>query len=210
MHHARRRRRCAEACREMPELPDITAYLEALQPRVVGQPLERVRLGNPFLVRTIRPEPRGAGRATASKACIDWASGSCSRFEADLYIDRAPDDRRSVPLAQARRGPSRQAGSRGVRLPRPARCSSRKPAPGARPRSTSSKGRTALAGLQPGRARGARRGPAAVRDPADARTITRSSGRSTDPHIFSGIGNAYSDEILHAARLSPMKLTVAA
>ena len=42
----------------MPELPDISAYLEALQPRVVGQPLERVRLGNPFLVRTIRPEPQ--------------------------------------------------------------------------------------------------------------------------------------------------------
>ena len=41
----------------MPELPDITAYLDALEPRVGGQPLETFRLGNPFLVRTIRPEP---------------------------------------------------------------------------------------------------------------------------------------------------------
>ena len=53
----------AAASRVMPELPDITAYLDALQPRVVGQPLETVRLGNPFLVRTIDPR-RGelAGR----------------------------------------------------------------------------------------------------------------------------------------------------
>src|SRR5437660_4097425 len=39
----------------MPELPDISAYLEALKPRVVGQPLQRVRLANPFLLRTIQP-----------------------------------------------------------------------------------------------------------------------------------------------------------
>ena len=43
----------------MPELPDIAIYLEALAPRVVGQPLERVRIGNPFLVRTPDP-PIGA------------------------------------------------------------------------------------------------------------------------------------------------------
>jgi formamidopyrimidine-DNA glycosylase len=41
----------------MPELPDITAYIDALAPRVLGQPLERVRIGNPFVIRTIRPGP---------------------------------------------------------------------------------------------------------------------------------------------------------
>ena len=41
----------------MPELPDITLYIEALSSRVVGQPLERLRIGNPFLVRTIEPAP---------------------------------------------------------------------------------------------------------------------------------------------------------
>src|SRR3984957_8146794 len=39
----------------MPELPDILAYTEALEPRILGQPLERIRLANPFLLRTIRP-----------------------------------------------------------------------------------------------------------------------------------------------------------
>ncbi|HWJ47981.1 MAG TPA: DNA-formamidopyrimidine glycosylase family protein, partial [Candidatus Udaeobacter sp.] len=39
----------------MPELPDITAYIRALEKRIVGQPLERVRLGSPFLLRTVEP-----------------------------------------------------------------------------------------------------------------------------------------------------------
>ena len=42
----------------MPELPDITVYLEALERRVLGQPLEKIRIQNPFLLRTLRPEPR--------------------------------------------------------------------------------------------------------------------------------------------------------
>jgi formamidopyrimidine-DNA glycosylase len=48
----------------MPELPDITIYLEALAPRVIGQPLEQLRIGNPFIVRTIEPSPADlAGRS---------------------------------------------------------------------------------------------------------------------------------------------------
>src|SRR5579864_9087758 len=39
----------------MPELPDISAYLSALEPRIVGQPLERVRIASPFVLRTVRP-----------------------------------------------------------------------------------------------------------------------------------------------------------
>ena len=42
----------------VPELPDIVIYLEALTPRVVGQPLERLRIGNPFIIRTIEPPPQ--------------------------------------------------------------------------------------------------------------------------------------------------------
>ena len=41
----------------MPELPDIAIYLEALEKRVVEQPIERLRIGNPFVVRTISPPP---------------------------------------------------------------------------------------------------------------------------------------------------------
>ena len=41
----------------MPELPDVVIYIEALTPRVVGQPLERLRIGNPFIIRTIEPPP---------------------------------------------------------------------------------------------------------------------------------------------------------
>ena len=58
----------------MPELPDIALYLEALAARIVGQPIERLRLGNPFVVRTIEPAPADlsgrqvTGRATNRKA----------------------------------------------------------------------------------------------------------------------------------------------
>ncbi len=47
----------------MPELPDITAYLAALQARIVGQPLEKIRLGSPFLLRTVSPPVEALSRS---------------------------------------------------------------------------------------------------------------------------------------------------
>ena len=55
----------------MPELPDIALYLEALAARVVGQPLERLRIGNPFVVRTIEPAPAELAGRQVHRAAAD-------------------------------------------------------------------------------------------------------------------------------------------
>ena len=55
----------------MPELPDITAYLHALESRIVGQPLQRVRLASPFLLRTVQPPLASADGRVVRKAATD-------------------------------------------------------------------------------------------------------------------------------------------
>ena len=69
----------------MPELPDIVIYLEALTPRVVGQPLERIRIGNPFIIRTIEPSPESfqGKRVTALRR---MGKRVVFAFDDDLYI----------------------------------------------------------------------------------------------------------------------------
>ena len=69
----------------MPELPDVELYLHALRPRLLGRALERIRIANPFLVRTVDPRPDAAvGRATLELTRLGkrlvW------RFEGDLYF----------------------------------------------------------------------------------------------------------------------------
>src|SRR5215213_9797431 len=69
----------------MPELPDITIYLEALAPRVLGQPLERFRIGNPFIVRTIDPPPSAfEGRTVTSLRRL--GKRLVLGFEEDLFL----------------------------------------------------------------------------------------------------------------------------
>ena len=64
----------------MPELPDITAYLTALTPRVVGQPLEQVRIASPMLLRTAIPPIQSVeGKAGARAAAVGEACGVCVR-----------------------------------------------------------------------------------------------------------------------------------
>jgi formamidopyrimidine-DNA glycosylase len=188
----------------MPELPDIVLYLEALTPRVIGQPLERVRLVSPFLLRTASPPLAGAdGRVVLGLRRI----GKRIVFELadDLFLVlhlmiagrlrwREPGapipgkvglaafdfPRGSAILTEA--GTKRQASLHVVA------------------------GEEGLAALDPGglEVLGADQSAFADRLTAVNHTLKRAL---TDPHIFSGIGNAYSDEILHDARLSPMKLT---
>jgi formamidopyrimidine-DNA glycosylase len=186
----------------MPELPDITLYIEALSARVLGQPLERLRIGNPFLVRTIEPAPAElAGRTVTGLRRI----GKRIVFElsGDIFVVvhlmiagrlRWKDKGAAIPgkvglaafdfpqgtVIFTEQGSKRQASIHIVR------------------------GAAALEALDP---RGlevmtADRPAFAERLRRENHTLKRAL---TDPHIFSGIGNAYSDEILHAARLSPMK-----
>ncbi len=188
----------------MPELPDIVTYLEALAPRVLNQPLERLRIGNPFLVRTPEP-PVSAVEGRRVIGLRRMGKRIVFALEGDLFIvlhlmiagrlrwkDRGAPIPGKVGLAAfdfpggtailTEAGSKRQASIYLV------------------------SGADQLAALDPG-------GLEVLESdlPAFAERLTgvnHTLKRAlTDPHIFSGIGNAYSDEILHAARLSPMQLT---
>jgi formamidopyrimidine-DNA glycosylase len=184
----------------MPELPDITVYLEALESRILHQPLERVRTNTPFLLRTIDPPLSAADGATVCElrrvgkriaigldngvwlvlhlmiaGRLHWKPrGAKLAGKNALAAFDFPNG--SLTLTEA--GSQRRASLHVVRDP---------------------------AILDPG-------GLEVLNSTADefARALTQENHtlkRSlTDPHIFSGIGNAYSDEILHAAQLSPVAL----
>jgi formamidopyrimidine-DNA glycosylase len=188
----------------VPELPDIRIYIEALQRRIVGQPLERVRIGNPFIVRT--PDPPVA--AIEGKIVADV------RRLGKRIVFEFPDDLFMViHLMIAGRLRWRE---RGAAMPNKVGLAAFDfPAgtvifteQGARRQASIhlAGGAEALAAHDPGGLEVLEADlPAfAQRLLAENHTLKRAL---TDPHIFSGIGNAYSDEILHAARLSPMKLT---
>jgi formamidopyrimidine-DNA glycosylase len=188
----------------VPELPDIVLYLEALAPRVVKQPLERVRIGNPFLVRTPEP-PLSAVEGRRVLALRRIGKRIVFAMEADLFVvlhlmiagrlrwrDRGAAIPGKVGLAAfdfptgtailTEAGSKRQASLHVIA------------------------GAANLAALDPGglEVLGSTVNEFAARLTRERHTLKRAL---TDPRIFSGIGNAYSDEILHAARLSPMKLT---
>jgi formamidopyrimidine-DNA glycosylase len=188
----------------MPELPDIVVYLDALRPRVVNQVLERVRTISPFVLRTVEPPIEVlAGRKVGELSRL--GKRIVLHFDDDLYL--------VVHLMIA--GRLRWL-KRGAKLPgKLALVALDFPAGTLVLTEASPKKRAALHVL---------RGDAALRslDPgglevldADARAFRAALRREnhtlkrslTDPRLFSGIGNAYSDEILHAARLSPVALT---
>ena len=188
----------------MPELPDVDLYLHALEPRIVGRRLAAVRFASPFLLRSIDP-PLDAivGRRIVSLRRLGkrivW------QLEDELFVvihlmiagrfrwkpaaaaipgkvGLAAFDFDNGTLLLTEAGSKRQASLYFVR------------------------GKAAVAEHDPG---GIEPLEASLEDFASAlrlenHTVKRSL---TDPHLFSGIGNAYSDEILHAARMSPMKLT---
>jgi formamidopyrimidine-DNA glycosylase len=188
----------------MPELPDVTIYIEALERRVLGQELKDVRVSSPFLVRTAVPPLESVrGRHVAALRRIGKRIAFC--FGDDLWL--------VLHLMIAGRLHWRDLG---VNL-------------GKRPSlATFGFGKGTLLLTEAGTKRRASlhvvRGEEGVRalDPgglevlgcalADfTRALTRENHTLkralTDPHLFSGIGNAYSDEILHRAKLSPVTLT---
>jgi formamidopyrimidine-DNA glycosylase len=194
----------------MPELPDIEAYRAALGATVVGHPLEAIRIASPFLLRTVEPAPQEAVGRTVEAV----------RRVGKRLVFELPE-RRTEPLFLvfhlmiAGRFRWRE---RGVTVPRKVglaaldfdngsllltEASSKK-----RASLHVVEGEVALAALDPGGLEVLGAGE------ADFERVLRSENHTlkralTDPHLFSGIGNAYSDEILHRARLSPFKLTSA-
>ena len=188
----------------MPELPDIDVYVEALRERVHGELLETVRVNTPFLVRSFDPALSEAdGRQVAD----------VRRLGKRIAIGLEPDYRLIVHLMVAGRlhwrddrvalrGKQQLAAfdfNRGSLLLTEA---------GSKKRASLYvvKGDAALASHDPGGIEVLTCGESAfkARLLAENRTLKRAL---TNPRTFSGIGNAYSDEILHAARLSPVRLT---
>jgi formamidopyrimidine-DNA glycosylase len=188
----------------MPELPDIVVYIEKLRPRIEGQPLERVRLASPFLLRTVEPPIEAlVGRPIRGLRRLGKRIVWC--FDDELFlifhlmiagrlhwkergaklaakVGLAAFDFRDGTLVLTEAGTKKRAALYVVR------------------------GERELARHNPGGLE--------VLDASDQRfravllqenhTLKRAL---TDPRLFSGIGNAYSDEVLHRARLSPLTWT---
>jgi len=188
----------------MPELPDIAAYISALEPRIVAQPIERVRFASPFLLRTVQPpvatvegrtvrELRRIGKRIAIGVDGDlwlvlhlmiagrlhWRpSGAKLSGRQSLAAFDFPNG--SLVLTEA--GTKRRASLHVL------------------------SGEEGLHSVDPGGIDILTSDFISFRAAltAENRTLKRAL---TDPRLVSGIGNAYSDEILHAARLSPITLT---
>ena len=187
----------------MPELPDVTVYVEALATRVVGRALERIRLASPFLLRTVDPKPdtfagrpvRGV-RRLRKRIVLD--------FDDELFL--------VVHLMIAGRLRWR---SPGAAIPKRLGLAAFDFANGALLLTEASKKKRAALHLVRGEIALADLAPAGIEvDGATLADFRAAIGRErhtlkrtlTDPRILSGIGNAYSDEILHAARLSPVRM----
>jgi formamidopyrimidine-DNA glycosylase len=188
----------------MPELPDITVYIEGLRERIRGQPLERIRLVSPFLVRSVDPpileaqtreirEIRRLGKRIVLVLSGDlflvfhlmiagrlrWESRGA---KPPRKLGLAAFDFPTGTLVMTEAGSKRRASLHLVR------------------------GEAALADHDPQGLEVLEATPTNFRDALQRENHTLKRAL-TDPRLFSGIGNAYSDEILHAARLSPVALT---
>ena len=188
----------------MPELPDVELYLAALRPRVIGHAARRVRVASPFFVRSFDPPLTAIeGRLVLTLARV--GKRLVFGFEDDLFavvhlmiagrlrwlepgakipakLGLAAFDFDHATLLFTEAGSRKQASLHLVR------------------------GQAAVEAMDPGGADvfAMTLGQFAGALTAENHTLKRVL---TDPHVFSGIGNAYSDEILHAARLSPVKLS---
>ena len=190
--------------RTMPELPDISAYLFALDQRIINQPLERVRLGSPFLLRTVEP-PISAAQGRIVRELRRVGKRIAIGVDGDLWMvlhlmitGRLHWRARGVKLS-GRRNLAAFDFPNGSLLLTEA---------GTKHRASLHviSGEEALRAMNPGGIEVFSSDLTAFRDAltAENRTLKRAL---TDPRILSGIGNAYSDEILHAAQLSPVTLT---
>ncbi len=188
----------------MPELPDISAYITALEPRILGQPLQQVRITSPFLLRTVDPPLTSVDNRTV-QSIRRIGKRIAIGLDGDLWLvlhlmiagrlhwrppqvklggrqNLAAFDFPSGSLLLTEAGSKRRASLHLF-------C-----------------GEAALAEIDPGGIEIFSTDLEGFRKALtlENRTLKRAL---TDPRLVSGIGNAYSDEILHAAQLSPIALT---
>jgi formamidopyrimidine-DNA glycosylase len=188
----------------VPELPDITVYLDCLAPRILGRPLERLVIRNPFVLRSVIPSPADVAGARVT-GLRRLGKRIVLALEGDRFLvihlmiagrlrwhatDAKPPGKVALALLEfptgtlvlteagtARRASIHLLGSEAE---------------------LAAFDRGGLEVLEAGRQE------FADRLVSESHTLKRAL---TDPRLFSGIGNAYSDEILHRARLSPVTLT---
>jgi formamidopyrimidine-DNA glycosylase len=185
----------------LPELPDLTVYLESLEARIANRRLQRIVLLNPFLLRTAVP-PIGTAEGRTVRGLDRLGKRIVIGLEGDLYLvlhlmiagrlrwdDKPPRkitlalfEFDSGTLAFTEAGSKRRASLHLV------------------------EGRSALDAMNPGGIEIFDSDPKMFADVllGENHTLKRAL---TDPHLFAGIGNAYSDEILHRAKLSPIAMT---
>lgn len=188
----------------MPELPDIELYLHALKPRIVGHTLERIRLASPFLVRSFDP-PIDQTNGRKVLALRRLGKRLVWELDGDLFL--------VIHLMIAGRFKFTERGSK---IPGKVGLAAFDFDSGSLILTEAGSQRRASLHLVRGEQE------LASHDPGGLEVLTSSlqafgaaltkenhtlKRALTDPHLLSGIGNAYSDEILHAARLSPMQLT---
>ena len=188
----------------MPELPDVTVYVEAIARRVVGRRLLEVRVDHPFTLRSVDPplaEARGrlvtAVRRVGKRIAIEVDGGLFLVVHLMIAGRFAWTDAGSA--RPARKGLVAFEFESGVLTLTEA--GSKRRASLVLVRGVEGLSRLDRGGIEPLETDARAFEAALVRE---NRTLKRAL---TDPRLFSGIGNAYSDEILHAARLSPLKLT---
>src|SRR5208282_5420865 len=188
----------------MPELPDIAAYISALEPRIVAQPVERVRLASPFLLRTAQP-PVASVEGRVVRELRRIGKRIAIGVENDLWLvlhlmiagrlhwrlpqaslagrnNLAAFDFSNGSLVLTESGTKRRASLHLLR------------------------GEESLRSMDPGGIDISTSNLESFRGALsqENRTLKRAL---TDPRLLSGVGNAYSDEILYAAQLSPVTLT---
>jgi formamidopyrimidine-DNA glycosylase len=188
----------------MPELPDVTVYIEALTERILNQPIQKIRIGSPFVLRSFDP-PISAAEEKKVMALRRLGKRIVFELESEFFLvvhlmiagrfhwkpkgakiarkyGQAAFDFPNGTLLLTEAGTKKRASINLVR------------------------GEAALQGHDPGGLEVFEASLAQFRErlTRENHTLKRSL---TDPRLFSGIGNAYSDEILHRARLSPIRLT---
>jgi formamidopyrimidine-DNA glycosylase len=188
----------------MPEIPDIVVYLEKLRPRVQGQVLKKIRLASPFLLRSVDP-PLSELEGRPIKELLRIGKRIVFAFDADLYLIlhlmiagrlhwKPPDAKLPGKVGLA-----------AFLFPHGTLTLTE---PGTKKRASLHvvRGQEALRAHNPGGLEVLETDLPAFKAALlrENHTLKRSL---TDPHTFSGIGNAYSDEILHAAGLSPLTWT---
>ncbi|MGA9529127.1 MAG: DNA-formamidopyrimidine glycosylase family protein [Terriglobales bacterium] len=188
----------------MPELPDIVVYIEALEKRILGQTLEQVRVASPFLLRTALP-PLSSVEGQRVDAVRRMGKRIAIGFENNIWLvlhlmiaGRLHWKKRGVKVSSPR-GLAAFDFASGTLLWTEA---------GSKKRASLHvvAGEKELAALDPGGLEVLTADAASFGEVLTARNHTLKRALS-DPRIFSGIGNAYSDEILFEARLSPLALT---